>query len=71
MLLTFIHEAFGGLLMSDFCGAYNAIDCALRQMCLVHLLRDLEHFEKYKSPGEHWPAFAMKLRRLLADAIRL
>ena len=27
--------------------------------------------EKYKSPGKHWPEFAKKLRRLLADAIRL
>ena len=37
----------------------------------MHLLRDLEHVEKYQSPGEHWPAFTKKLRRLLADAIRL
>ena len=40
-------------------------------MCLVHLLRDLEHAEQYKSPGEHWPEFAKKLRRLVGDAIRL
>ena len=40
-------------------------------MCLVHLLRDLEHVDKYKRPGEHWPAFAKKLRRLVGDAIRL
>ena len=31
----------------------------------------MEHTEKYKSPGKHWPAFAKKLRRLLGDAIRL
>ena len=45
--------------------------CALRQTCLVHLLRELESTEKYKSPGKHWPAFAKKLRRLIGDAIRL
>ena len=70
-LLKFFQEEFGGTLVSDFWGAYNAVVCARRQMCLVHLLRDLEHVEKYKSPGPAWPAFAKQLRRLLKDAIRL
>lgn len=70
-LLKFFSREFGGVLVSDFWGAYNAVACALRQTCLVHLLRDLEHVEKYKSPSDHWPAFAKKLRRLLADGIRL
>ena len=35
------------------------------------MLRELEHTEKYKSPEKHWSAFAKKLRRLLADGIRL
>ena len=70
-LLKFFIDEFPGILVSDFWGAYNAVCCAGRQMCLVHLLRELEQTEKYKSPGKHWPAFAKKLRRLLADAIRL
>lgn len=70
-LRKFFVEEFAGTLVSDFWGAYNAVCCALRQTCLVHLLRELEHTEKYKKPGEHWPAFAKKLRRLLGDAIRL
>jgi hypothetical protein len=70
-LLKFFTQEFGGVLVSDFWGAYNAVVCALRQTCLVHLLRELEHTEKYKSPGVHWPEFAKKLRRLLGDAIRL
>mgnify|MGYP001076504925 CR=1 FL=1 len=45
--------------------------CADRQTCLVHLLRELEHTDQYKSPGEDWPTFAKRLRRLLGDAIRL
>jgi len=49
----------------------DAVVCALRQTCLVHLLRELEHTEKYKLPGKRWPAFAKKLHRLLGDAIRL
>lgn len=70
-LQKFFTEEFAGILVTDFWGAYNAVAGPLRQTCLVHLLRDLEHVEKYKSPGDHWPAFAKKLRRLLADAIRL
>jgi transposase len=70
-LLKFFVAAFEGVLVSDFWGAYNAVLCALRQTCLVHLLRELEHTEKYKSPGRDWPEFAKKLRRLVRDAIRL
>jgi transposase len=70
-LLQFFIQEFTGTLVSDFWGAYNAVSCALRQKCLVHLLRDLEHVERYKSPGPHWAAFAKKLRRLIGDAIRL
>ena len=70
-LLKFFIEEFSGTLVTDFWAAYNAVACALRQTCLVHLLRELEHTEKYKSPGKHWPTFAKKLRRLLADAVRL
>lgn len=70
-LKKFFVEEFAGTLVTDFWGAYNALVCALRQTCLAHLLRELEHTEKYKSPGKHWPAFAKKLRRLLGDAIRL
>jgi transposase len=70
-LRKFFVEEFAGTLVSDFWGAYNGVVCALRQTCLAHLLRELEHTEKYKSPGKHWPAFGKKLRRLIGDAIRL
>lgn len=70
-LAEFFTTEFNGTLVTDFWGAYNAIDCADRQMCLVHLLRELKQTEKYKSPGENWPAFSKKLKRLIGDAIRL
>ena len=70
-LMKFFVEEFAGTLVTDFWAAYNAVVCALRQTCLVHLLRELEHTERYKSPGAHWPEFAKKLRRLVGDAIRL
>jgi hypothetical protein len=70
-LRKFFTEEFSGTLVTDFWGAYNAVECAARQTCLVHLLRELEQTDQYKSPGKQWPAFAKKLRRLLGDAIRL
>lgn len=70
-LLRFFKQEFDGVLVTDFWGAYNAVECAFRQRCLAHLFRELEHVEKYKSPGADWPVFAKKLRRLLGDAIRL
>lgn len=70
-LLQFFKREFEGTLISDFWGAYNAVDCIKRQKCLVHLLRDLEHVEKYKSPSSEWAIFAKKLRRLIGDGIRL
>jgi transposase len=70
-LAEFFKDEFAGTLVTDFWGAYNAVACARRQTCLVHLLRELKTVEKYGRPGPHWPAFAKKLRRLLGDAIRL
>ena len=70
-LMKFFTREFTGTLVSDFWGAYNAVVCKLRQTCLVHLLRDLEHVEQYKRPGKDWALFAKKLRRLVRDAIRL
>jgi transposase len=70
-LAEFFKDEFAGVLVTDFWGAYNAVVCARKQKCLVHLLRELKTVEKYGRPGPSWPAFAKKLRRLLGDAIRL
>jgi len=70
-LLKFFHQEFKGTLVSDFWGAYNAVACSQRQVCLVHLLRDLEYVETYRTIHQDWPEFAKKLRRLIGDAIRL
>ncbi len=61
-LVQFFTEEFAGVLVTDFWGAYKAVPCALRQTCLVHLLRDLETVEKYKFSGEDW-----RMRRLLVN----
>jgi len=66
----FFQQEFKGTLVTDFWGAYNAVMCGDRQMCLVHLLRDLKEVEAYKTCDKDWPAFAKKLRRLIGDAVR-
>lgn len=71
VLARFFRKAFAGILVTDFWAAYNAVVCSGRQTCLAHLLRDLEHVEKYKHPGPEWAKFAKKLRRLLRDGMRL
>ena len=71
VVARFFRKAFRGTLVSDFWGPYNAVVCSARQVCLAHLLRDLEHVERYKSPSSQWPEFAKKLRRLMRDGIRL
>lgn len=71
VLARFFHREFKGTLVTDFWGAYNAVVCSRRQVCLAHLLRDLKHVEQYKHPSSEWPKFAKKLRRLLGDAMRL
>ena len=70
-LRKFFRDEFHGTLISDFWGAYNAVLCRKRQLCLVHLLRDLEYVETYRRVDQDWPAFAKQLRRLVHDAIRL
>jgi transposase len=70
-LREFFITEFAGVLVADFWGPYNAIAAGARQKCLVHLLRELKHVEKYRRPGPDWADFAKKLRRLLGDAVRL
>ena len=71
VVARFFRKAFRGTLVTDFWGPYNAVACGARQVCLAHLLRDLEHVERYKSPSPQWPEFAKKLRRGVGDGIRL
>jgi transposase len=67
--VRFLADCFNGTLVSDFFAAYNAIGTK-RQMCLVHLLRELEKVDK-ASPSEEWSVFRKILKRILKDAIRL
>jgi transposase len=70
VLQSFFGEAFDGILLHDFWAAYESIDVADRQYCLVHLLRELEKVDQHNASAT-WRAFARTLRRLLRDGIRL
>ena len=70
VLQRFFGDAFDGILLHDFWAAYESIDVADRQYCLVHLLRELEKVDQHNSSAV-WQAFAKTLRRLVRDGIRL
>ena len=71
VVLQFFKRVFKGVLVTDFWGAYNAIVCAQKQKCLVHLLTDMKKVSKYKDTSEDWKTFSKRLKRLLRDAMRL
>ena len=70
-LKQFFLREYLGTLVSDFWAAYNLVLCPMRQTCLVHLLRAIEHVELYQAPGEDWPEFAQSVRQLVKEAIQL
>ncbi|MFH1748255.1 MAG: IS66 family transposase [Planctomycetota bacterium] len=70
VLQRFFGQAFDGILLHDFWTAYESIDAADRQYCLVHLLRELEKVDEHNTTVA-WRAFAKTLRRLIRDGIRL
>lgn len=69
-LQRFFYDSFQGTLVTDFWAAYNRVTSAKRQMCLVHLLRELETVDQ-KNHSNVWSDFRTRLKRLLHDAIRL
>lgn len=69
-LKKFFTEAFRGTLLHDFWAAYRSVDVGDRQVCLVHLLREVEEVD-LRNASEGWKAFAKMLRRLVWDGIRL
>ena len=55
-LQQFFTKAFEGTLVTDFFSAYNAVVCEDRQVCLVHLLRELAKVDLTNSSPQ-WLAF--------------
>jgi hypothetical protein len=44
-------RGFNGVLVSDFCAAYDSIKC-IKQKCLIHLIRDMNE-DILKNPFDH------------------
>ena len=63
-------ENFGGTVVSDFYGAYDAAGFANKQRCLAHLLRELKDTAR-DSPAFAATAFYPRCRRLLKDMLAL
>lgn len=70
VLREFLKDGFDGTLVSDFYGAYNAVETIDRQLCLAHLLRELKETGRSNTSAEY-AAFHARLKRLLQDAIEL
>jgi len=66
----FFVEEFGGVPVSDFWAAYDAVGRA-KQKCWPHLLRELTEVDKGSDAGGDRPGFAKRLRRVFGDAVRL
>lgn len=63
-------ETFDGVLITDFYGGYNGIECA-KQKCWVHLLRELHELkEKYKGNKEII-TFARRLKTFFHRGVAL
>ena len=61
---------FAGILITDFWGAYNAIETLAKQRCYFHLFTELIKVDK-RNGATHWRHFRKRLSRLLKDAVRL
>ena len=66
----FFVAEFGGVLVTDFWAAYDAVG-RTKQKCWPHLLRELKEVDAGADAGGDWPEFAKRLRRIFGDAVRL
>ena len=61
---------FAGILITDFWGAYNALEALAKQKCYFHLFTELVKVDQ-RNPSAHWRQFRQYLSRFLQDAVRL
>lgn len=61
---------FAGILITDFWGAYNALETLAKQRCYFHLFTELLKVDK-RNASPHWRAFRKHFARFLKDAVRL
>lgn len=62
-------EGYSGILISDFYGGYDAVNC-IQQKCLVHLIRDINE-DLWKSPFDHeFEQFVFAFKNLITPILR-
>lgn len=66
-----IGEVFEGVLLTDFWGAYNAIETWAKQRCVFHLYTALEKVDIQRPYDPIWRDFRQRLKRIFRDAVRL
>jgi len=66
-----IGEVFEGVLLTDFWGAYNAIETWAKQRCVFHLHTALEKVDIQRPQDLIWRDFRQRLKRIFRDAVRL
>jgi hypothetical protein len=66
-----IGEVFDGVLLTDFWGAYNAIETWAKQRCIFHLYTALKKVDIQRPCDLIWRDFRQRLKRIFKDAVRL
>ena len=66
----FLGDCYQGTLITDFYSAYNKVTANKRQVCMVHLLRELAKVTE-RNESDEWISYWRTLRRVLKDALRL
>ena len=63
-------ETFDGVLITEFYGGYNAIDC-VKQKCWVHLLRELRELKEKHKGDKEIVSFARRLKTFFHRGLAL
>lgn len=66
-----IGKFFEGVLLTDFWGAYNAIETWAKQRCVFHLYTALKKVDIQRPDDPLWRDFRQRLKRIFQDAVRL
>ncbi len=69
-LASILGDSYGGVLISDFLGAYNGIR-SLKQRCLVHALRLIEKWKVYYDNDPRMVRYFTELKAAIKRIIRL
>ena len=70
-LQKFFTRYFDGTLITDFWSPYDAVDCADKQKCWPHLLRDMSAVDEKHSDDKQWASFSRRVAGVFRDAKKL